>query len=58
MDLKKAIAALPWLRRAWRILPGPLRLPLLVVGAVYWLWKKFRGQEEEIESEPSPDQAA
>ncbi|MDX1658587.1 MAG: hypothetical protein R3343_07195 [Nitriliruptorales bacterium] len=53
MDVKKAIAALPWLRRAWRILPGPLRVPLLVIGALYWLWKRFRGEEDDIE--PAPD---
>lgn len=52
MNIKKAISALPWLRRLWRVMPGPLRVPLLAVGALYWLWKKFRGQEDEVENQP------
>lgn len=44
MDLQKIIAALPWLRRLWRWMPGPLRIPLLVVALVVWLWR--RGDDE------------
>ena len=47
MDLKRVIATLPVLRKLWRFLPGPLRLPLLVVGAVVWLWRRGRGEDPE-----------
>lgn len=54
MDLQKIIAALPWLRRLWRWLPGPLRIPLLVVAAVIWLWRRGDDQDEG----PQQDAAA
>jgi hypothetical protein len=45
VNLQQIIAALPWLRRAWKFLPGPLRIPLLVIAAVVGLWR--RGQDDE-----------
>lgn len=46
MNVKQVIASLPWLRRMWRFLPGPLRVPLLVVGAVVWLWRRRAGSPD------------
>lgn len=46
MDIGKTIAAWPWLRRLWRFLPGPLRIPLLVIGLVGWLWRRARGEDD------------
>ena len=45
MDIKPAIFAVPWLRRAWRLLPGPLKLPVLIIGAIYALYRWRRGDE-------------
>lgn len=47
MDLKTTIASVPILRKAWRVIPGPLRIPLLLIGAVVWLYK--RGDDEARE---------
>ena len=47
MDVKTAIAAVPWLRRAWRLLPGPLKLPILVIGALYALYRWRRDDEPQ-----------
>lgn len=49
MNLRQLLPALPWLRRLWRFLPGPLRLPLLAVGAVVWLWRRARGEDQPAE---------
>lgn len=43
MNLKAVIASLPWLRRLWRFLPGPLRIPVLVLAFVVWLWRRREG---------------
>lgn len=43
MDLRKIIASWPLLRRLWRWMPGPLRIPLLVVAVVAWGWRRLRG---------------
>ena len=48
MDLGKTIAAMPWLRRLWRLLPGPLKLPLLVVAVFMW-WRR-RGQDDQADA--------
>lgn len=40
MDVKSLLAAAPWIRRAWRVVPGPLRIPLLLVALVVWLFKR------------------
>lgn len=52
MDLRKIIAAWPLLRRLWRFLPGPLRIPLLVIAAVGWLWQRLRGQDGPSDTSP------
>lgn len=44
MDTTKLLAAAPWLRKAWRALPGPLRIPVLVLAAIVWFIRR-RGDE-------------
>jgi hypothetical protein len=39
------IAALPWLRRLWRLTPPPLRVPLLLLVAVVGLVQFFQGRK-------------
>lgn len=53
MNLRQVIATLPWLRKLWRFLPGPLRVPLLVVAAVVWLWR--RGSDEPTGGDAGSD---
>jgi hypothetical protein len=43
VNLRAIVSSIPLLRRAWRFLPGPLRIPVLVIGAGIWLWQRFRG---------------
>lgn len=45
MDLKSVITTVPLLRKAWRVLPGPLRIPLLVGGAAVWLYRRSKDEE-------------
>jgi hypothetical protein len=45
VNLRSILASLPLLRRVWRWLPGPLRIPALLVGAVVW-WFKRRSDDE------------
>lgn len=51
MDIKTALAAAPWARRAWRVVPGPLKLPLLVAGGAYALYTMATGKEESAEAD-------
>lgn len=51
MDLKTAIAATPMLRKAWRVLPGPLKLPLLVAGGAYAVYYLVSGKGDQEEAE-------
>lgn len=45
MNLRQLISSAPLLRRLWRFLPGPLRIPVLVLGAILWLWRRGKGEE-------------
>ncbi|MEX1177442.1 MAG: hypothetical protein WEB09_03180 [Nitriliruptor sp.] len=47
MDPRAIIAALPWLRRLWRFLPGPLRVPLLLVAAGIGIVQFIQGRKDE-----------
>jgi hypothetical protein len=40
------VMSLPLLRRVWRILPAPLRLPLLVIGAVIAIAQRLSGRRQ------------
>jgi hypothetical protein len=41
---RSIVLSLPLLRRVWRVLPGPLRLPVLLVGAVVGVWYLVTGR--------------
>lgn len=43
MDVKTLMASAPMIRRAWRIVPGPLKIPLIVVAAIVWFVKRGDG---------------
>lgn len=51
VDLKTAIAATPWIRRGWRVVPAPLKLPLLAAGGVYLVYYYATGKHREAEAE-------
>lgn len=51
MNLRSIMTTIPLVRRAWRVIPGPWRLPLLLVGGGWWLYQRFS-------SDPSTDSAS
>lgn len=51
MDIKTAIAATPLLRKAWRIVPGPLKLPVIIAGGAYAVYYFLSGKGDEAEAE-------
>lgn len=57
MNLRRLVAALPWLRSLWRYLPGPLRIPLLVIAAGVWVWRKATGGDTEPPAPTTGDPA-
>lgn len=59
MDLKTMIAAVPWLRKAWRWTPRFLRLPLVLVaiGVAIWYFGTGRHREQPEQSEQAGDVA-
>jgi hypothetical protein len=38
MDPRAILASLPLLRKAWRWLPGPLRIPVVLIAAIIGTW--------------------
>jgi len=46
VDPKMIIAAVPWLRRAWKLLPVPLRLPVFGVAAAVGIFYAVTGRDE------------
>ncbi|MFA9432286.1 hypothetical protein [Egicoccus sp. AB-alg2] len=46
MDPRMIISAIPWLRRAWRMLPPPLRMPLMLVAAGVGIYFAITGRDE------------
>lgn len=50
MDLKTAIAATPMLRKGWRLVPGPLKIPVLVAGGAYAIYYMVSGKSDEAEA--------
>lgn len=40
------IAAIPWLRRGWRMVPARLRLPVFGAAAAAGLFLAFTGRDE------------
>lgn len=47
MDVRQLIASAPLIRKGWRVLPGPLRIPLLVVAGGVFLYRKLSSDEPE-----------
>jgi hypothetical protein len=47
VDPQAIIAALPMLRKLWRIVPPPLRIPLLLVAAAIGIYQFVVGRREE-----------
>lgn len=46
VDVKKVVSAAPLIRKAWRVVPGPWRVPVLVGGAAVWVYRKLKGEDE------------
>lgn len=46
MNPQAIIAALPWLRRLWRIVPPQFRVPLLLIAAVIGIVQFIQGRNE------------
>jgi hypothetical protein len=46
MDIGMIMSALPWLRRVWKVLPPPLRIPILLVIAAVGVWHVITGRED------------
>lgn len=47
MDPRAIMASLPLLRKAWRWLPGPLRVPVLLIAAVIGTWYVVTGRHKQ-----------
>jgi hypothetical protein len=45
VNVRAIVTSLPLLRRAWRLLPGPFRIPVLVIGAGVYLWRRMTGRD-------------
>lgn len=55
MDIKTAIAATPMLRKGWRLVPGPLKIPLLVAGGAYAIYYMVSGKGDQAEADAAAD---
>lgn len=55
MDIKTAIAATPMLRKGWRLVPGPLKIPLLVAGGAYAIYYMVSGKGDQAEANAAAD---
>lgn len=53
MDARTALMSVPMLRKAWRLVPGPLRLPLLVIGAIVWFVRRSKGETADGHEAPA-----
>ena len=53
MDVKTLMASAPMIRRAWRVVPGPLKIPLIILAAIVWFVK--RGGSDDTAA-AGPDQ--
>lgn len=45
MNIRAIVTSFPLLRRAWRMLPGPFRLPVILIGVVLYLWRRLTGRD-------------
>ncbi|GGI02629.1 hypothetical protein [Egicoccus halophilus] len=46
MDPRMLMSAIPWIRRAWRMLPPSLRLPVMLLAAAGGIYYAITGREE------------
>ena len=46
MNPQAIMSAIPWARRAWRLMPTTLRVPLLLTGAAAGIWYALEGWRE------------
>jgi hypothetical protein len=51
MNPRAIIASLPLLRRVWRRLPGPLRVPVLVIAVIIGTWYVVTGRHKKASGE-------
>lgn len=58
MNLNVAKLALPWARRAWALLPAPLRVPVLLAAAAGGVALAVMSREELRELRQRDQQAA
>lgn len=47
MNPRAIIASLPLLRKIWRWLPGPLRVPVLLIAAIIGTWYVVSGRHKK-----------
>lgn len=57
MDVSKVIAAAPFVRKAWKWAPVPLRVPLVVVGVGIIAWRWFTDREHPSAQQHEADVA-
>jgi hypothetical protein len=46
MDIGMIMSAIPWVKRIWKLLPAPLRVPVLLVVAAVGVWYVITGRED------------
>jgi hypothetical protein len=46
MDIGTIMSVLPWAKRVWKVLPPPLRIPVLLVIAAIGVWYVISGRED------------
>lgn len=46
MNPQAIMSALPWLRRIWKMLPPPARVPVLLVAAAIGVWQWWAARED------------
>jgi hypothetical protein len=54
VDVQTALAAAPWLKRAWKAVPGPLRIPLAVLALAVWVVRRRRRDDEATDTGSTP----
>jgi hypothetical protein len=46
MNPQALLSALPWVRRAWRMMPPALRVPVLLVAAAAGAWYALESRQQ------------
>lgn len=55
MEPQAIIAALPWLRRGWKVLPPNLRVPVLLIAAGIGAWQYLQARND-AQQRPARDE--